>query len=416
MKLISLSEYLKIAADLGLHRKRSWRINMLLRLLDYKDVPNNYLYPDTDKYVFNNGEEIIGVAGLDITKSPVIWRTKIKVLKGTTKQIKEDINTIFGNYINNTVIFADVFGDRVPYHNGHLTMGEFHKAYFKLYQAKNLTAKELQRSCSALEVLSADSEFGVPAASVTTFTTHKDMDKRKKELLAKYGDKKDDPLVQAKIDKELTGLDREHVRGTAAQDFIISGKQHDVVRKKTMIMYGSETDMDGKPTPLVDKPLEEGLDMDRMPSWVDAARAGSFGRGGMTALGGADVKQDYLAYGDLLIRLGDCKTKEGLDVLVKPGEYKRLAGMRLLKDNTPLDENKLKGLIGKVVTIRVPGKCKSPVGGYCQMCMGIVGAKVLTAIPTEVSVVDSNSMDAMMQAAHGKARVAVKIDLKYYAS
>lgn len=411
MKKVTLVEYLTLCFAAKLYFIRSWRVRVLMRLTEYPVGDELTLFKDGDDYVFtHNGETF----KLDVAKdkAPCNWSTPLKLPKGFLPNISKDIDTTFGILLVNTLAFAEEFGDLIPYINSEIKTDMFHKEYYRLYKAGKIErSSQLLNSAGYIHILEADAEFGVPSASIETFTTHPDMKKVVKEQLEKYKDTLDQPTTHAKIDAVTTQLDRDYVKGTQAEKFLISGKMHDVVRKQSKIMHGSSTGMDGLPTPLITRPLEEGLDLGQMPNWVDVARNGSFARGGLTALSGYGVKTDELTYGHLEVAVGvDCKTKKGLTVDVQDYNKSQFEGMRLLKDNEPLTLTQLDKLVGKFIVIRAPSKCALETD-YCEYCMGLLGGKARLGIPSGVITIDSNSMNAQMQAAHGKASKAVKVNL-----
>lgn len=404
MKRISFVEYLALAWSRKLYFKRSWRIAVLMRLLEYREDIDLYPYPGKSLYQFTLDGEDYEIEGTDVKKSVAKWDTAVKLPKGFIPNLSKDTESTFGLLLLNTIGFSDEFGDLIPYHNSEFTTGTFHKAYYKLYkEGKIANSKQLTNSTSRLHMLEADAELGVPAASIETFTTHPDMKKVVKEQIEANKDDLNNPATHAKMDAVTTTLDREYVKGTQAEKFLISGKMHDVVRKKTKIMYGSETDLDGKPTDLITRPLEDGVDLSQMPSWVNAARAGSYSRGALTALGGYSVKSDERAYGHLEVMLDtDCKTKKGLTIHVRNDNFEMFEGMRLLSNKEPLTLEYLQKNVGKSLVIRAPSHCALEKD-YCEFCMGTTVGKAKLGIPGGVSLLDSKSMDAMMQAAHGKA-------------
>lgn len=412
MKSVTLIEYLTLSFKLQMYYLRRWRIRVCMRLVEQtKPTEDLMLYVDSGKFCYNFEGEVYSIPELDPTKAPFKWGTEFKVPKGFLPNIDKPITTTYGKLLLNAIGFSDEFKDLIPYHNEEFKPNVFNKAYYKLYRAGKIErTSQLLNSVNRLHMLEADAEFGVPAASIETFTTHPDMEKVVKEQLDKYKDELGNPSTGAKIDKVTVQLDRDYVKGTQAEKFLISNTLHDTVRKKTQMMYGSETGLDGKPTPIIGRALKDGVDLERMPDWVDIARNGAISRGGMTALGGYEVKLDDAAYGHLEVSEGDCKTKRGLTVSVTLDNNHRFLGMRLLSDNNILDESKVEKFVGKPMTIRAPSHCVLTTD-YCEYCMGELGSKGKYSIPSEVAVLDSNSMGSMMSAAHGKAAKSVLVDL-----
>lgn len=404
MKSITLLDYLKLCIEHKLYFKRRWRLRMSMTVLEAKESPDLHPYIDGKQWVFTYNDELYTIDDIPLDRSPLKWRDVLKLPKGFLPNIKSDIETTYGRLLLNIIGFVEEFGDLIPYHNEEFTANTFHKIYYGLYKAGKIkNSSQLINSISRLSMLEADAEMGVPAASIETFTTHPDMKKRLAEEIEKNKDDLNNPAKQAQIDKVGVTLDKEYVKGTQAEAFFISGKMHSVVRKKTKMMYGSETNLDGRPTDLITKPLAEGLELDRMEDWVNVARAGSISRGGLTAMGGYEVKLDDNAYGHLEVSdVVDCKTKKGLPVTITDSKRDMYVGMRILGSNEVITPEFVQKNMDKIVTIRVPGYCKLE-NDYCQHCMGDSVAKDKYGIPSGVMLIDSKSMDAMMQAAHGKA-------------
>jgi hypothetical protein len=206
------------------------------------------------------------------------------------------------------------------------------------------------------------------------------------KLVEQYKDSLNDMASIAKIEKELIKHDAEYLKGDASEDFFISNKSRAGVRKKLYLMHGGELGLDENmvKATLIQKSLNEGLDLTQFPAINDTLRAGSFNRGAQTELGGVSVKWLLRASSNANVTRDDCGTKVGKPILVSQENRNLIVGFSLLDKGVsiPINTDEEAGqYLGKNVMLRSPMYCKEPLTDYCKICVG----KRLALNPTALS-------------------------------
>ena len=154
---------------------------------------------------------------------------------------------------------------------------------------------------------------------------------------------------------------------------------------------------------LVQKSLNEGMDMDNIPALYNSIREGSFDRGHDTALGGEKVTFLQRIYQNTKIIAGDCGTQlvdyRYLD--------KRIAtlfiGFNIMENGKPVEltHQNINDYVGKMVKLRRPILCQAPLTDFCSVCAGRALAKNPRAVAAEIAAVGSAIMGAFMSSMHG---------------
>lgn len=420
IKSMDIYDYYCEALKAKMYRYRKWVFDAFSIKKTYGMTGPYTIHRDEDKgcyYSFLPEGDRVDLLNADISQPPVGWWKAVTVKPGDLPNVKENTKTTTGEMFINAAAFCYQFDDLVPYRAGKILPNDLH-AVFKMLREKGLlTVEKLVAAITMIEQLPAYCDIAVPAASRETFTTHPKMREKRTELLAKYKGRLDDPAVQAIIDKELVALDKEHIKGTTSEPFFIKDKQHNVIRKKTMMLYGSERNIDGTSTDYIETSLGEGWQKKDIPSIANALRAGAYSRGNLTALGGVDVKRTQRNLTGAKITIEDCQSKEGLTIKITEANYKLFLGFRRVdKPQEPLSLDMLKSLISKTVTLRTIGHCKVKPNNCCEYCAGDVIKARKNALAMEASNIGSASMDAMMQATHGKAVKTNYFDLALFTS
>ena len=237
--------------------------------------------------------------------------------------------------------------------------------------------------------------------------------KRRDELLLEYGNQLHDPAIVARIETELTQMDREWFKGDPGEGFLLSAKSVDVSRKRAFVMVGVETGFsdtrDGVEP--IKKSLNEGWDLNQMPAMVNNARSGSYNRGHETALGGESVKYFYRVFQNTRVVEDDCQTTEGLLWTITEDNYTTFAGL-WTTEGVVLDNATTKALIGKTIKIRSPMLCRTASPSFCAKCVGNLLAANPTGLHIAASDVGSIFMSTFMGAMHGKALRTAKFDYR----
>jgi hypothetical protein len=217
-------------------------------------------------------------------------------------------------------------------------------------------------------------------------------------------DRLNDPAVITEIQNKLIALDKEWLKDDNAMDYYLSGKSFSVKRKKMFVMGGIEASFQ-KPGEfaLVQKSLNEGMDMDNIPALYNSIREGSFDRGHDTALGGEKVTFLQRIYQNTKIIPGDCGTTLTDYRLITQRNYAQFLGFNIIESGAPVEltHQNINSYIGKMVHLRRPILCQAPLTDFCSVCAGRALAKNPRAVAAEIAAVGSAIMGAFMSSMHG---------------
>jgi hypothetical protein len=379
-----------------------------------------YPLKDVGGYYFldESGERVNLEA--DITRPVLMWKDKLTLQPGDLPGVDSVIETQYGQWLINVIGFTYPYNGKVPYIAKGISPNTLHQAYIDAINAGIiLTRTDLRKGVDGLEMLVlSDSEFGVKSSSSIMMDDDPVGDKLREDMLKEYGERIEDPVVQAEFDARLIAHKKTIVQGSGAEDFYgKGGKIYGTVLMKTDGRYGAELDTAGKPTKFIAKSLKEGLDMEMTTDWINAARTGSYSRGALTALSGVDVKEIIRALSSCIVNEDDdCGTKVGQIVHVDRYTYKTIIGVYLMgKTKEPaLTDKDAEALIGQSVVVRAPSGCKSTNLTYCKACMGVYTKP--NAIALGAAEMDSILMYVAMKAAHGFSKEVVTIDLLRHTS
>ncbi len=412
---VSLSEYMSAVLSRKLHLLRSWRLQAFAIKETYIEEPY-YPIPTADGVGFHNEEgEIQTIA--EVTRPPALkpllpQYTEMKLMKGAIKIAESDIDTTVGGVIVNYIAF-ERFHPRYKFIPGELNKGMVTTPFLNDVNTGNFDeqwSKDFIDAMSDLDTLFAsDSEFMLRSIVEGQLRQDKEHSKLRDKLIEENKDNLEDPLVISKIQGELSKSSADRYAKIGATLWK-GGKSHKVTLMKTEGAYGSETGISGDPTQYVTKSLREGVELDKLKSHVEASRYGSYGRGKLTALGGAAVNDAYQALESRKCNMDDCGTKRGAPKRIRDHNYTLFVGQALAGSKAFLTADMLKMYIGKTIYIRTPSKCAAPKDSVCKLCGGRDISRMPDSIPTKASGLMSTVMDLAMQATHGVARNTTRID------
>ena len=260
-----------------MYTKRKWITGIISVKETYKEVKDPYVINrDDEKGVYycydNNGAKVI-LEGVPIDKPPVALYRKITLNKDSgVPNVKKEVVTTTGELLNNYCAIVYQFNDLIDYIPGKWSAKTTHGIFKTLKAMGALTSDKIIKAQTMIEHLDTYNDYVVPAASWATFTTHKDLKKRKKELFEENKDNLHDQTVLAKMSEELITLDKERISGDDSEPFFIKDKMFNVVRKKMLIMQGTEKDLNGEETPLITTSLDEGWQIKDLPNQVNGLR------------------------------------------------------------------------------------------------------------------------------------------------
>jgi len=411
----TIGSYLKEVFARNLHLIRSWRLQAFA--IKEKHVLDAYYPTQTEAGVgfYNDEKEFVLIKGMPKVvgfKAVLPHYTEFKITPDDMEIVKEPVDTTISAAMLNYMAFSK-FHPRYPYLAGVLSPDDLSAPFLKDIIAGDTDAdynKTFIETMSSLEAIYAsDSEFIVRSFVRGQFGVDKKHLQLRDKLIAENKDNLEDPIVIANIQGELAKSTAKRYKEVGATLWE-GGKSHAVTLAKTDGAYGSEMSIEGKNSKFIVKSLREGIDLRDLGTHVGVARYGSYGRGKLTAEGGAFVNDAYKA---LEVRRGiegDCGSKRGIPKRIRKHNYKQFVGQPLAGTQTYLTEDMLKLHIGQTIVIRSPFTCKSPIHQVCSFCGGREIARMPDSIATKASGLMSSVMNSKMQATHGKQATLTEVD------
>lgn len=399
-----------------LYTKLSWLISILTINDNKEKYIGSVIYENNTPAVYDENLQLVRIT--DAVKNQPLFSHK-DVITIEDPISGKVIKTTVGNYITNLVAIYKPFNGKVAYVNKVFDVAEIEDMIAPILRDaaplnkrtnEYIYVDEYKEFVKSLMFLSGLSQVVVKAYSEKTLLPPPGIVEYKKKLLAENKDKLDDPLVISKIEKQLQDYDNEFLKGDDGMKF------KPIVRKRLFMMYGAEKGIgDSTKRKLAKNSLEEGWEIENLPDYINAMRAGSFNRGSETQLGGELVKWLLRASSNIGIGMNDCGSKVGHTMTVTDLNYKNLVGLNIINGNNTLtikDNEMAKSLISKEVSIRTPLYCHNPGINYCKTCLGERISLNDRGISIAVSDLGSIIMLAFMGAMHGKDLVTKKLDIK----
>src|SRR5574344_520722 len=280
--------------------------------------------------------------------------------------------TDVGKFLCNFLLFADPFGDKIPYFNEMFVPEKVDAKVSALIISGKAGRAEYNKYINTGYWFGEDGSISTQGLSEKALGTDPKILQRKKELLEQYKDNLHDPLVLSKIEKELIDMDKAYLKGDESEPFFMAqgGKAFKEHRKKMFILFGMSPDFakDSNKINFTPSSLEDGYKIDELPNVANEIRRGSYGRGIKTAEGGAESKFILRVFQDTKITEPDCHTKRGMPVTITETNCKQYIG-RYLTDGACLSADNIKSYVGKTVKMRSPMSC-STKDGFCYKCCG----------------------------------------------
>lgn len=366
-----------------------------------------------------NQEQVVTPLGkLGEMSSVFMFKEKITIDETMIPTVSGQLETCYGNFMVNWLLFYLPFGKKIPFQTGKLDGGKCDKIVNGKF-ARSVPKDDKDRDPNLIYVdeylvyqknasyLDNWSAFSTASMTLMSLTPRPEVTKFIKDSLKELGHP---PTVAelAAIEEKAAKLDKELIKGTEDENFLVS-KNYNVNRKKMYYIYGLEEGF-GLST-IVEQPLSAGIKAEDLPDYANALRAGSFNRGAQTALGGVGVKRANQIFSAIRIAGEDCGDKEGFPFTAYvPNDLK--GTYVFMKDGIRLlEENEIEGLLGKEVRIRSPMTCKQKTPHYCAKCVGTDIAMLPNGVHNTVAAIMSREMLIFMKAMHGKSLSTVEYDI-----
>lgn len=431
IKTIDKRDYFIQAMNAQCYRHKAWIIEAFSHVphlaSETKKGPSwpYALYRDAEGYYthIEGDPDKIYIQGAFREGGPLHFLEEIMVAAGEVPNVRQNTVTYYGNLLVNYVCLVYAFGNKMEFVPGPTTISGMESRI----QSKLVSVPEHAKAERIAEALYIDefklfndgvrhleglSQLCVPSASEKTMTVSPEVIKRRDELFKEHAHELDDPLVQAKIDKELIAMEKAWIKGDPAERFYIKGKSYDVVRKRLFLYQGQENGF-GKTGKTITTSLTEGWDIKNLPAMANALRNGSYSRGFLTALGGVEAKGNYRIFQNTVVAEEDCGSKMGMRILLTPETAKHFISSSVIEKNgsvTELTTDNVGKYIGHPIVVRSVAYCKTPNQNICAVCVGKKIATTPNAISTYASDLGSLFVSLMLAAMHGVALKTAKVD------
>lgn len=381
-----------------------------------RQIDGSYTFVDPDNGLVTTLDETLMEGG------PFHLMEDIMLQPGDLISVKEPTATCYGNVLLNLCCLIYAFGDKIPFQTGRLEVSKLENLIEKRLTStpapgeprdpSRLYIDEFKRFNEGVRYLEGFSQLCVPSATVKTITVSPEVIKRRNELFIEHAHEIADPVVQAKIDRELIQMEKDWIKGDPAERFYIKGKSYDVVRKRLFLYQGQENGF-GKVGEVITNSLSEGWNVEHLPAMANALRNGSYSRGFLTALGGVEAKGNYRIFQNTVVAEEDCGSKLGLRITLTPKIAKYFESFSVIEADgslTELTDENLTSYIGRPLVIRSVAYCKTAGHNICAVCVGKKIAQTPTAISTYASDIGSLFLSLLLAQMHGVALKTSKIN------
>lgn len=362
-------EYLRLCFINKMYLDRIWLTRVLSIPTGEKETKG--LLPGfdgKDVFVAVDGEE---VALTDyIADSPIFpINAKIDVDNEMLSCVTDTVRVTIGQLIINSNIIQTPFNGKIPFQEKELGGKRLDKLITNALTDDVITTDEYLSFMSSMNFITVYADFAITTFTPKTLQAAPDTEKVLKELLDKYSDQLNDPVIVALIDEAISATERAYLQGDPGYRFLKKGKDFDVVRKKIFGVQGGIPRLDD-PSKMeyIRSSIASGIKPEELPAIINQLRSGSYDRGMSTAQGGEAAKFANRVFQNIKLAEEDCGTTIGKPETIK--DNKELIGRYIVGNKTPLDEGSLTKLIGKKVFLRDPTGCKTKNHNYCGKCLG----------------------------------------------
>lgn len=432
---MKLRDYFLLGLSKGLGLKLSWVNKLFYETVDgplegYELEP----YFEDDKMFFKMDGEIIQLSDYKPNRSPLHFREPFELNKGDILNYNESetIVTTYGNIYCNHLCLVLPFGDLFKFTPGVFDPTTIEKAALGIAlddpedldpenpvmaDKPNIYIWQYLMFCDHALFLCGFSDGYVTTTTAKSILGSPKRNQIRDKWLKDNADRLNSPEAVAELSKILKDLDDEYLGDDESKGYYKTSGKAARARRKMHYFFGGESPFgDGSEVDLIPKSLEEGLDVEKLPTMNSAARAGAYNRGAETALGGVATKVMYRMAGTIRIAEDDCKSLVGIPVRVEDSNYRDLIGNYQVV-NTELiniNEANVKDLIGKTIYLRSPITCKTEGKNICKICAGDKLAINPAGIPAAVASMGGVLMLIFMKAMHTNEIETRKWDFNKY--
>ncbi len=396
---------------------------------EYKNDPYSYRIVSTPTGYFYCDPEKLGelVKVEDGVAGQPLFNIKEQVTIGANDvpNLNEDTIVTYGNLLTNWITVIHPFGKRVPYQVGKVKVDNIEEFILPLIKDTpeegaprdegSVYIDEYIKFADSMFFLTGLTQICVWAATPKTMLPPPGVKEYREKLLKENEGHLNEAAVIAKIDKQLVEYDSQWLKGDPGENFLLSGKSRNIVRKKLFLMHGAEVGLNENTVnvTLIKNSLSEGWDTNSFPAMNDSLRAGSFNRGQQTALGGVSVKWLLRASSNLNVTEDDCGSRLGKPMTINESNVKELVGFSVVmqEGSKHIDNIEQAGAyLGKKVMRRSPMYCKLTLTDFCKVCVGDNLAANKNGLSSAVAGYGNSFVSIYLSAAHGKGLMLAKMD------
>ncbi len=324
--------------------------------------------------------------------------------------------TTYGRYIANYFTLASVFGKEIPYVNDVYSIGKVESVIGQKALMKEVTAEQLGKYLDRAFFLGSFSELAVPVYSKKALTTDPNIKKRKEELLKKYANQLDDPVICSLIEDELIQMDKDYLKGDPAMGFYgASSKKFNVHRKRQFLAVGlvEEFSKEKGKYDFIAGSLADGWEKNALPALCNEIRRGSYSRGVETAQGGVQTKYLLRIFQNTVISTEDCGTKRGLIVNLTDSNIRDFYGCQIIHSDGHLEaltSRNASRYVNQTVKIRSVMYCEEK-NGFCFTCAGDAYRNLdIAAIGATALEMGAAFLTMSMKSMHGTKMSSFQVD------
>ena len=346
----------------------------------------------------------------------VIDETWVPNVKGPTE-------TNVGSLMVNQMLLVDNYGAKIPFIPYRVEISNIEN-FIIVNRAKDIPGKprdptkiyldEYLGMTKAVEYIRTLPTLSTSSLTDRNMTKPDGLDAKKKEVLAKYGGDLSDPVNLALFEKEMLDWSDSYRKGDPSDGKMVKGgKYRGNSLRKMFVSSGAEGGMGPPMVPIVES-LADGLkyDAESIRALINGSRSGSYFRGLDTVKGGVSFKLVVRVLASFMVGEIDCKSTLGVQVTYDKNTIKQLLSRLIVGQEKRIETIEEAGTyLGKMVTLRSPGFCRSKSSVICQTCAGprLSGFPEGLAIPA--SDITGAILAASMAAMHKNTTEVTTLDL-----
>ena len=425
-------DYLKLALNNGLPKKKNWLISAFSII---KENADKY---KSDFYAYRIVQESWGVSFINeaavlekiedsIANQPLFtFKDKVKIDNTWIPNVEGEIETTIGNLLFNYICIVPAFGTKFKYVTGRVSVEKLEDYIASKLQdtpideskrsSEYIYVDEYINFVNSLQFISTLSQISSYSATPKGIVAPVGIKEFKKELVKKYDGKLSDPVELAKFETELKNFDAEFLKDDPAYGTFIKGKVKDTARKKMYLNIGDEASFEEKikASPIINS-LEDGwpTDSEQFTSMMNGLRTGSYSRGAETVKGGVSAKTLLRAANNFRIEDTDCETKLGLTRIFDDKNRNQIINRYVLSGikTELITEDNVGNYLGKHINVRSPLYCKLKGDVICKYCAGLKLFKFPTGVSIPLTEISAIILTASLKKMHGTVLSTKKINL-----